>query len=265
MPAIELGFDPNLLQIGSVTISWHGVLTAIGVIGAVQYVLWMAAKRGLNVEDVMTVATWGIVGGVIGARLFFVIDHASYFAEHPLESLYIWQGGIAVYGSFIGGIVTGGLAARSIGIKAGPILDLAGPAMLIGQIAGRLGCLSNGDAWGAPCGGSTFPCVIYTHPSALIPEVLKGVPTHPYPVYEIVAELALLGIIYLLRDRFTRTGQTFLFAAIGYAIIRFSLTYFRQETIIAFGLQQAQLVAIATGVIALILFVRRSTAAAPVS
>ena len=262
MPAIELGFDPNLVQIGTVTISWHGILTAIGVIGAVQFVLWMAGKRGLDVDNVTTVATWGIVGGVIGARLFFVIDHASYFVERPLEALYIWQGGIAVYGAFIGGVITGGIAARRLKIAAGPILDLAGPAMLIGQIAGRLGCLSNGDAWGAPCANGTFPCVIYTHPAALIPEALKGIPTHPYPVYEILAELVLLGILYLLHTRLTRTGQMFLVAAIGYAIIRFSLTYFRQETIIAMGLQQAQLVAIATGIVALALLIRRSTAVA---
>ena len=263
MSAIELGFDPNLVQIGGVTISWHGVLTAIGVIGAVQFVLWMAHKRGLDVEAVTTVATWGIVGGVIGARLFFVLDHASYFMERPLEAFFIWQGGIAVYGSFIGGVIAGGIAARLTKIAAGPILDLAGPAMLIGQIAGRFGCLSNGDAWGAPCATNTFPCVIYTHPSALIPEALKGIPTHPYPVYEIVAELALLGVLYLLRNRLVRTGQMFLFAAMGYAVIRFSLTYFRQEAIIAMGLQQAQWVAIATGIVALIFFVRQSTSAAP--
>jgi phosphatidylglycerol---prolipoprotein diacylglyceryl transferase len=126
--------------------------------------------------------------------------------------------------------------------------------MLVGQAIGRLGCLSNGDAWGAPM---TTPCGIclairYTNSNDLLPADLKGVPTYAYPAYEIVAELVLLAALWLFRDQLRKfPGASFLVSAIGYAVIRFGLTFLRQETIIIWGLQEAQVIALITGASAL--------------
>lgn len=87
-------------------------------------------------------------------------------------------------------------------------------------------------------------------------------PTYAYPVYELVAELILLGILWLLRDWLrVRPGLTFLLSAIGYAIIRFGLTYYRQETVIIWGLQEAQVIALVTGLLAAVLIVWRFSVA----
>src|SRR5689334_22441140 len=128
--------------------------------------------------------------------------------------------------------------------------------MLIGQMIGRLGCLSNGDAWGAPCTGGPGICIVYTDPRDLLPADLLGVPTHAYPLYEIVAcGLLLLGL-WLARHRLALAppGTTFLVAALGYSVIRFLLTFFRQETILFWGLQEAQVVALITAAAALLLY-----------
>jgi phosphatidylglycerol:prolipoprotein diacylglycerol transferase len=124
--------------------------------------------------------------------------------------------------------------------------------MLVGQVIGRLGCLCNGDAWGANATGCPLCLAVrYTHPNDLVPADLMGVPTYAYPVYEIGAEVVLLAILWLARDSLgERPGAAFLVAASGYAVIRFVLTYLRQEPVIALGLQEAQLIALATGLLA---------------
>lgn len=210
-----------------------------------------AERIGVPAERVSTPLGWGIVGAAVGARLFHVLDHLGYYAEHPLEMFAFYEGGIAVYGGFVGAIAGGLWGARGLGLPVRRLLDVAAPAMLVGQAIGRLGCLSNGDAWGAPTGAAFG--LVYLHPNDRLPRDLLGVPTHPYPAYEIVAVLALLGLLWAVRrSRLVRTdGYLFVLAALGYAAIRFALTAFRQETVIALGLQEAQLVALATALAAL--------------
>ena len=136
--------------------------------------------------------------------------------------------------------------------------------MLVGQAIGRLGCLVNGDAWGAPTG---CPCgVVYWHEHALVPPELLGVPTHPYPLYEIAGVAIVLGLVWLAVRRGSRPGTAFLLATLGYAALRFTLTFVRQEPIVAPGLQEAQLVALGTGAIAPAILATRAVAGrAPVA
>jgi phosphatidylglycerol:prolipoprotein diacylglycerol transferase len=251
---VTVWFDPVIARLGPLQLGWHGLLTALAVAVAIWLALRLAAQQGLPVERVGDVAIWGVAGGVVGARLFHVLDHLDYYAQHPLQAVAVWEGGIAVYGGFIGGIAAGWIAAARFGLPTWRLLDLAAPAMLVGQAIGRLGCLSNGDAWGAPCAGGPAVCLAYVNPDDLLPDDLRGVPTHPYPGYEILAEIVLLALLWRLRGRLRAPGQQFLFAALGYAAIRFALTAFRQETIVVAGLQEAQVVALATAAAALIAY-----------
>jgi len=250
MAVVTFTFDPLIAQLGPLQLGWHGLFTALAVIAALSLALRLAERRGLPTDRVADVAMWAVGGGIVGARLFHVLDHLDYFVVHPLEVVAVWQGGIAVYGAFIGGIAAGWFAARRLGLPRWRLLDLATPAMLVGQAIGRLGCLANGDAWGAPCGSCPFcVCVAYAHQNDLVPEDLRGVPTHPYPVYEIVCEMLLLLLLWRFRDRLRAPGQQFTLAALGYAVIRFGLSFFRQERVLVAGLQEAQIVALATAVL----------------
>jgi phosphatidylglycerol:prolipoprotein diacylglycerol transferase len=260
---VTLALDPTLLRIGGLEIAWHGVLTALAVLAGVWLGTRRAERAGFSGDAITTLVLWGVLGGVVGARLFHVADHLPYFLEHPLEIVAVWQGGIAVYGGFIGGLIAGAIAAARSRLPAWPLLDAAAPAMLVGQAIGRLGCLSNGDAWGAPCEGAFGLCITYVHPGALLPASLLGVPTHAYPVYEILAELLLLGILWLVARRTRVVGLQFLSAAVGYAVIRFSLSYLRQEPQVLWGLQEAQVVAVATAALAIGAFAWRSGRPSP--
>ena len=120
------------------------------------------------------------------------------------------------------------------------------------QSAG-IGCLCNGDAWGGDATGYPFRLAIrYTNQNDLLSANLRGVPTYAYPLYEIAAEALLLATLGLFRDRLRqRPGLTFLVGSIGYGIIRFGLTYYRQEVVVLWGLQEAQVIAVITTLIAL--------------
>src|SRR5690349_312447 len=153
MLTFEIGFDPIIARLGTFELGWHGIFTALAVLGGVWLALWLAARRGISTDMVASIATWGVVGGIVGARLFHVLDHLPTYLQDPQSIVMVWRGGIAVYGAFIGGLVAGGIAAWRARADMWQLLDVAAPAMLVGQAIGRLGCLSNGDAWGANATG----------------------------------------------------------------------------------------------------------------
>ncbi|HZS61970.1 MAG TPA: prolipoprotein diacylglyceryl transferase [Gemmatimonadaceae bacterium] len=247
---VTISFDPVIAQLGPIELGWHGVFTVLAIAVGIWWGLRGARRIHVSDDRLGSVLTWAVAGGFVGARLFHVADHVSYYAERPLEVVAIWQGGIAVWGAFAGAIAAGLITARHKQLPIGHLLDIAGPAMLIGQAIGRLGCLANGDAWGAPTDGGWG--IVYTNPNDRIPRQLLGVATHPYPTYEIAAVLMLLGILAFVRRRLMlRPGDVFLVAALGYAAIRFSLSYVRQETIVFAGLQEAQVIAL--GVVVFVL------------
>ena len=250
---ITFSFDPIIAQWGPFQLGWHGLFTAIAVMAAIWFAGWLAQRRGIDTAVVYEIATWGVVGGIAGARLFHVADHLEYYLANPLLIPAVWEGGIAVYGAFIGGLVGGGIAAWRARLDPWPLLDIAAPAMLVGQAIGRCGCLCNGDAWGANATGCPFCLAIrYTNRDDLVPDQLRGVPTYAYPAYEIAAEAVLLLGLWVFRKQLERSpGASFLVASIGYAVIRFGLTFFRQENIVLWGLQEAQVLAVITGALAL--------------
>lgn len=253
---VNITIDPIIVQLGPLQLGWHGIFSMLALVAGVWVGLWRAERLGLPADPIMNGVGWAIAGGVVGARLFHVLDHLPYYSEHPSEIVAIWQGGIAVYGGFVGGVIAGAIATRAQGLPVWPALDAGAAGMLVGQAVGRLGCLVNGDAWGGPTG---CPCgVVYWHEHALVPPELIGVPTHPYPLYEIVGVAIVLGLVWLAVRHGRRPGTAFLLATVGYAALRFSLTFVRQEPIVALGLQEAQLVALLTGGVALVLLALRA-------
>lgn len=252
---ITIGLDPVLARTGFLTLTWHGLFTALALAAALTLTERSGRRAGLDEEQLRSVMVWAMVGGVIGARAFYYLDHPARLWAGPAEVVAVWKGGIAVYGGFVGSLTAGYIRVRRLRLAPWQLLDLAAVPMLVGQAIGRLGCLINGDAWGGP---STLPwAVVYTHPGALLPLPLHGVPTHPYPLYEIGWDALVAGAVLLLGSRLYRPGNRFLLAVAGYGLGRLWLSVVRQEPVVALGLQEAQLVALLTGGLALATLVWR--------
>lgn len=241
---IRIDIDPVLFGFGPFSLEWHGVLSALGILVAVVVAAREMHRRGFDAAHIYGVAWWAIIGGILGARLFHVIDYADYYLARPWEILFIMRGGLAIYGALFGGFAGAAIYAWRNGLRIGRFFDAGAPTTLLGLAIGRLGCLINGDAWGAPTGGDWG--LVYIHPEARMPASLLGVPTHPFPVYELVLDLAIFAAIWRLRDTLKVEGSPTLLAMLGYAIVRFFLTFLRQEQVIFLGMQQAQLIAVAS-------------------
>jgi len=240
---IVIAIDPVILRVGSFELRWYGIFVALALLAGYWVLMRELRRRGLPEEPVAAALPWIVAAGVLGARAFHVVDRLGYYLQHPRQILALQQGGLAIWGGVACGVAAGVLLLRGRGLPLGALLDAAVPALLTGQIVGRLGCVVNGDAWGAP---TTLPWgFVYTNPAALLPPELLGVPTHPYPVYEMLWNGATLLLLLRLRPRLGG-GRLFLAYLALYSVGRFLLTAVRQERAVLLGLQQAQILSLAT-------------------
>mgnify|MGYP006274174323 FL=1 len=146
--------------------------------------------------------------------------------------------------------------ARRYGIPFWPFADAISHAAILGQGIGRLGCIVNGDVAGRPTGADWG--FVYVNPGALLPRASYfGVPTHPYPLYEMVWDFALFALLFWVARTVRQDGAVFLTYAAVYSMARLVLTMVREEEVWALGMQQAQLVSLATIALAVALLVVR--------
>jgi phosphatidylglycerol:prolipoprotein diacylglycerol transferase len=244
---ITIGIDPMIGHFGPFMLTWFGLFVALAVAAGWWLGLREARRKGIDTEKMQSLILWGLFGGLVGARLFHVVDRWDLYADNPISALYVWEGGIAIYGGLVGGVVTGFLYAWRVGLPFWRVADAAAPGLILGQALGRFACIPNGDAYGAPTDAPW--AFVYTNPATMVPPELLGEPLHPYPVYEMIFDLTLLGLLWKLRTVYKTDGLLFLTYAGVYAVGRFLLTFFRMEQVWFLGLQEAQIVALAVLVV----------------
>ncbi len=245
--AIEIGWGPDLAQLGGLLLTWHGVFTAVGILAGVQLALQLAKMTGYDYDDAYTLALVGIPSGIIGARLLFVAEAWDYYGSNPGDIIRITEGGISIWGAILGGV--GGALAFGLwrGYPAARGLDIAALGLILGQGIGRLGDLVNGEhlakATDLPWG------VIYTHPDspAFVHSLTVGA-HHPATTYEMIGDFLILALLFvvLFRVFWHRPGLTFCVYIVGYAVMRFFLTYLRIDSsdTVLLDLKVPQLVAV---------------------
>jgi phosphatidylglycerol:prolipoprotein diacylglycerol transferase len=259
---IHIGMNPNVFTVGSRPMSWHGLLTGVAVLAAVILVVRLAKEKKVALEDVYSTALWGIVGGIIGARLFHVIDKWDYYGNHLLQALRFWEGGLSLYGALVGGFVFGIAYAAIRRLPLGQLADLAAPGMVLAQAIGRVGCLINGDSYGTP---TSLPWgVIYTNPNAADTTLLGPPARHPVVAYEIIWDLLILALLLRLRKRLKKDWMLFLIYAPLYAVGRFGLDFLRgDETAVLGPFHQAQVISLIIIVVAVPLLIWLARRPAP--
>jgi phosphatidylglycerol:prolipoprotein diacylglycerol transferase len=229
---------PVLFEIGGFQIRSYGVIVALSFLIA----LWMstreAERKGLDSKLVQDFAVYGLLGGIVGARLYFVLFSApDYFLEHPWEIFAVWSGGIGIIGSLIGGFIVAVWFCRRRNISLLRFADTLVPGIALGQTLGQFACLLNGDSYGRP---TDLPWAItYTDPRSLAP---LNIPLHPIEIYEMAAYSLVFLLVWKIGQRYRIDGFTLFTYVAGYGLARFIVDFFRGDpAIFAWGIQAAQL------------------------
>jgi phosphatidylglycerol:prolipoprotein diacylglycerol transferase len=262
LPLIEIDIDPVIAHIGPFALRWYSLMIMAGIYAGTIVAARFAHDRGIDPDHVYSVAAWVVGAGIVGARFVHVVDRWDLYRDQPLRVFAVHEGGIAIWGGLIGGGVAVWGYARRHRLQFWPFADAISHAAILGQAIGRLGCIVNGDVAGRPTGGDWG--FVYVNPAALLPRASYfGVPTHPYPLYELVWDLALFALLFLVARSVRRPGAVFLTYTGGYSLARLVLSVVREEEVWAFGMQQAQLVSLSTIALAVALLWVRLRGASP--
>jgi phosphatidylglycerol:prolipoprotein diacylglycerol transferase len=241
---IEINIDPVLLRLGPLMITWHGFFTAVGVLAGIWLATRFAVERGYTEDDIMSIALWSVVGGIIGARLFHVVDAWDYYAADPVAILRVNEGGLAIWGTIVGGPIGGAIYAYRNNLSIPRLLDICGLGLILGMAIGRLGDIVNGEHHGS---GSSMPwSVSFNHPQTL-GEI--GVPVHLAVGYELIWDMLIFAVCtWLLYKRvFPRDSMVFTAMIALYSAGRVVVQFFRLDQPFLFGLSQAQFLSFAVG------------------
>lgn len=255
-------FDRVFIEIGPLTIYWYGVIIATGAaIG-----LWLAMKEaerlGWNKDLLIDFLIYAVPIAIIFARIYYVTFEWERYSDGPLwKVIAIWEGGIAIHGAVIGGVVTAIVFSRVRKIPFWQLADIVAPSLILGQAIGRWGNFMNQEAHGGPIPeGSVLYDIL---PDFILQQMtIDGVTYQPTFLYESLWNILIFVLlIYIRRQWNPIRGEIFLTYAIMYSIGRFFIEGMRTDSLYVVGdLRTAQLVSILTIIIGLILiFYRRKT------
>jgi phosphatidylglycerol:prolipoprotein diacylglycerol transferase len=254
--------------LGSFTIRWYGLMIACGFLLASWAASKLAPKRNIDVDKLLNTALVVFIGGIIGARLYFVALSWPTFAQHPSEIFQIWLGGLSIHGGIIGGTMCGYFYSRYNKVPFPEGCDIAGACVPLAQSIGRWGNFFNSEAFGRPV-GSEFPLKLFIPPESRPAGFLNVDYFQPTFLYESVWDLCIFLILYfVLFDKLKNyPGMTFLTYLLLYSIGRALIEPLRTDSIMVGGMAAPLVVSwllvfvSAVGMLALYQHYRRKPAA----
>ncbi|MBR5774629.1 MAG: prolipoprotein diacylglyceryl transferase [Clostridia bacterium] len=258
--SVDVPSDGVLFSIGSISVRWYAAMIAIGMILAIIYGFRMMKRYKVNEDKFLNAIIGGIIGGILGARLYYVAFSWEHYADDPLSIFYIWEGGLAIYGGIIGGLLIGGLIARVQKLCVRDCFDIASMGFLIGQCLGRWGNFFNREAFG---GNTTLPWgmtsskiqneLAYLQSTGV--DVDPALPVHPTFLYESLwCIVGFVLIHFLIAKRRTFKGQVFLSYCIWYGVGRSIFEGLRTDSLMIGPFRVSQLLSMALVVVGIVLY-----------
>jgi len=208
----------ELFSIGPFHVYFFGLMIAISIISAICFADWQAKRRGIKDDVMFNVAIIGVISGIVGARLFYIIFYnPSFYFGHPTEIFKITEGGLSIHGGLLVAIVSGYIYSLRAKISFFKLADIAVVAMALAQGIGRVGCdvfgkvMINVLPWGINLGGNIL---------------------HPAQVYEFILDYILFFILWRKSEKQKYEGELFVIYIIGFPIIRGIVEFFRINPVI---------------------------------
>ncbi len=242
---IKIPLDPTLVELGGLEITWHGLFTAVGVIVGVAVAAWFGRRAGFSEDTIYNVALALVIGGIIGARGLYVLEHLDTFRHDPGDIFRVNTGGISIYGALIGGTAGAWLYAF---IRRMPDIpraaDIAGMGGILGMATGRIGDVINGEHFSSTTG---LPWgVVYTDPNS--PSFIRfgadAAAQHPAVAYELIGDVLIFALLVFIYSRVGRAGITFFAWVFLYGLLRVFVSFLRMDDLVIAGLRTAQVIGI---------------------
>ena len=229
---------PIFIQIGDFAIRWFGVMMATGFLVAFFNMNYQAKREGINQQIISDMLIWILVGGLVGARVAYVIANwSTEFSAHPLSMFALQRGGLIYYGGLIGGIISSFIYVKMKKQPALPIADVAATSLPIGQAFGRVGCFLNGCCYGkvteAPIGVeypiNSSPWIEQVNNKLIQSSSQCTLSVHPVQLYEACFSIVIfLSLVFVLRKQ-KFAGITASCYLLFYGVLRFVMEFFRGD------------------------------------
>ncbi len=238
--------DPVSLNLGFIDIRLYSICILIAFIAV--YIIFKTEARRFKVpgDFIFNMAFWCFILGVLGARLYYVLFyHFSDYLKDPISIIRIWDGGLAIHGGLLVGILIVILYCKKYKFRFIRLLDFIAPAILLGQAIGRWGNFFNGEAFGSDVAASTLK-------SYLIPDfIIKGMTDAsgttymPTFLFESFACLVLFIIFMLVRNyKYLKVGTLTALYFMGYGVIRFFIEFQRDDALVIGDIRVAQVISV---------------------
>lgn len=265
---IELHHVGKSISVFGFEIAFYGIIIALGMLLAVTWILHEVKRTHQKEDDYLDLCIWTIIFSVIGARLYYVIFSWDLYRDDLLGIFRLREGGLAIYGGIIAGVIIGFVIAKKKKIPFLKMADTVIPGLLIGQIMGRWGNFFNREAFGGYSDGlfaMQLPMSEIRSMSDVTEEMLshivlvQGEPfisVHPTFLYESLWNLALFALLLWYRKRKKKDGEVFFLYLLGYGLGRFWIEGLRTDQLLLWNTQVAisQIVAVVLIVISVIWF-----------
>jgi phosphatidylglycerol:prolipoprotein diacylglycerol transferase len=231
---------PIALQIGPLAIRWYGVLMAT----AMAVGLWLAyrdaRRRGVDPEELLKASELALLGALVGARLYYVAFTWDYYGRFPLKIFAVWEGGLAIHGGILGGLLLGGGYSWWRRLPLARYLDIVAPSLALGQTIGRWGNFFNEEAFGTP---TSLPWKLYIAPPHRPLLYAQEEFFHPTFLYESLWDLLVFALlVWVFRDRVKRAPSCLFWIYVGlYSAGRLFVEGLRTDSLMLGPIRVAQL------------------------
>jgi len=231
---------PIFVQVGPLAIRWYGVLMA----AAMAVGLWLAyrdaRRRGVDPEELLKASELALLGGLVGARLYYVAFNWDYYSRALPKIIAVWEGGLAIHGGLLGGLLLGGGYAWWKRLPLPRYLDIVAPSLALGQGIGRWGNFFNEEAFGTP---TSLPWKLYISPPHRPLLYAQEEFFHPTFLYEALWDFLVFALLlWVLRDRVARAPTCLFWIYVGlYSVGRLIVEGFRTDSLMLGSIRVAQL------------------------
>lgn len=255
-PNLGITIDPSpvAFTVFGKDIYWYGIIIASGFLLAVLYMLHRAKDFGVTQDDVLDMILWAVPIGVVCARLYYCIFYWELYADDPISMLYIWEGGLAIYGGIIGACIAVVIYSRKKKQNFSLLMDTASMSIVFGQIMGRWGNFFNREAFGdytnnlfamqlpvSAVRANEITQKMWDH--VVTVNGVEYIQVHPTFLYESLWNVGVLLFLFWFRKRKKFNGEVFLMYLIGYGLGRIWIEGLRTDQLLlpVVGLPVSQL------------------------